>query len=150
MRVLHHQWQKCDTFRYNNWPGPVPEDVPAYQAVDFPAYQIERWRALANKEIPNPNFVPDGITLVGPLTQKVYDLLIERPLERPPQDRICAWFDVELCRGEDVLFHIQEWGSYTKVDMDEEEWTHLNIPSAFVESLSTPADETPGQQTPGE
>lgn len=121
------QWGKCDHFRYSNWPDPIPEDIPSYKTADYPAYQIERWRALATKEIRNPSFTPDGITLIDPLTQEVYNLI-----ERPSQDRICAWFDVALCRREQVLLHVQDWGSITMVDMHEDEWARLKVPSCFV------------------
>ena|GEM_PF-5968264 len=128
LRLLRLQARRCDHFRFNNWPGPVPEGVSEDDAPHYPAYQIERWRAVSRREVPNPWFRPDGITLIGPLTPQVIRLLVQAD----PLDRVCAWFDVQLCRGDQVLFAVQDWGDVTVVDVPDRVWGRLRVPESFL------------------
>lgn len=128
LRLLRLQVRKCDHFRFHNWPGPVPEEVGVHDAPHYPAYQIERWRALSQLELPNPGYKPDGITLIGPLTPRVIELLIQPD----PLGRVCAWFDVHLCMGDHVLFAVHDWGTVTVVDVPDHIWERLRIPKSFL------------------
>lgn len=130
IKVLRHQAKKSDSFRYNNWPGPISDNVPVKDAPSFPAYRIELWKDIATNELSNPNFSsPDGITLVGPVTSTVMRLL----LQRPDYHRICAWFNVQLCKGEVVTFHSQDWGEHTQLNITSEELRLLGIPSVYID-----------------
>ena len=125
IKVLRYQWGKCNKFRYNNWPGPLPRDIPLNQARSYPAFQIERWRFLSVKEEENLGFAPDGITLIGALNAAVYKLLVEQP----EPGHVCKWFDIALCADDLVLFHSQDWGEHTRLLISSSELETLRIPS---------------------
>lgn len=130
VKVLRHQWEKCDTFMFNNWPGSIPKTIDQREAPSYPSFQIERWREISIMEYPNPSFSPmDGITLVGPLKPQVLTLLIQRP----NFGRICAWFDVAICKGESVRFHIQDWGEHTRIYISMEEIAQLRVPTSYID-----------------